>query len=192
MKAKPSKRLLVLAMFALMNASCSQLSPRQDSSFTFSPEVSYTILRDDSKVGVRSLDVRLNRSVALATLEAVSREIVNRSEEECEITYVLYYLPDMRLGQGAWNFTDTSGGNTTSYYRIRPEVEQRYRALCSDSMISPNTGSTESELVAMIAFLEERLLETESEFRNYPSRAPTYEQKILDVEELLVRKRAEP
>ncbi len=189
MKTKSAKWHLVLSILALVIASCSQGTIQQDSSFTFSPDVSYTILRNDSKVGIGSLDVRLNRSVAPATLEKVSREIVDRSKAKCEITYILYYLPDMQIGNGAWSFTDTSGGNTTSYHRIGPKVELRFRALCTDSINDTNTGPTEEELVEMLAFLEERLLETETEFRNYPSRASSYEQKILEVKELLMRKR---
>jgi len=196
MKTKSAKWHLVISVLALVIASCSQGTIQQDSSFMFSPKVNYTILRNDSREGIRSLDVRLNRSVAPATLEEVSREIVDRSKEKCQITYILYYLPDMQIGVGAWSFTDTSGGNTTSYHRIGPKVELRFRTLCSDSIIDTNAGDTnigptEEELVEMLTFLEERLLETETEFRNYPSRASSYEQKILEVKELLMRKREE-
>lgn len=185
MKTKSAQWQLVLSILALVIVSCSQGAVLHDPSFTFSPEVRYTILRNDSKVGIRSLDVRLSQSVEPTTLEEISRVVVNRSREKCEINYILYYLPDMQLGNGAWAFTDTSGGYTTSYFRIDPEVELEIRALCASSIFNTSTEPTGEELVGVLAHLEERLLEMGREFRNYPSMASSYEQKIFEIEGLL-------
>ncbi len=69
-------------------------------------DVSYTISETDVLPGVkRSLTVRLNKKVSEAVLRAIALELRGRDSRSFDRTFIVYYLPGMDLGAGAWATT---------------------------------------------------------------------------------------
>ncbi|MFH0946109.1 MAG: hypothetical protein V2A76_12995 [Planctomycetota bacterium] len=73
---------------------------------TIPSDVSYSIIswstRSDFK---RSLDVRLNKRVSQQTLRAIALKLKDQDSKEYDNTFILYYLPGMAVGSGAWATT---------------------------------------------------------------------------------------
>jgi len=69
-------------------------------------DVSYSVIDTSTLPGFkRSLDVRLNKKVSEATLRAIALELKSEDNRTYERTFIMYYLPDMTVGAGAWATT---------------------------------------------------------------------------------------
>ncbi len=66
----------------------------------------YSIIKDKSyKNTKRSVDVRLERRITKNQLTALAHEINNLNKKSYKRTFILYYLPGMRVDAGAWAST---------------------------------------------------------------------------------------
>ncbi len=69
-------------------------------------DVAYTVIDSQIIPGIkRGLDVRLNRKVSKAVLRAIALELKARDPRKHERTFIVYLLPEMRVGAGAWATT---------------------------------------------------------------------------------------
>ena len=69
-------------------------------------DVTYTIINTDVIPGIkRSLDVRLNRKVQEDVLRSIARELKKADRNRYERTFIVYYLPEMKVGAGGWATT---------------------------------------------------------------------------------------
>ena len=63
----------------------------------------YSILSEEAIPGTkRSVDVLLQKKVTESALESIAHDIRSRASQEYDRTFVLYYLPGMEVGAGAW------------------------------------------------------------------------------------------
>lgn len=66
-------------------------------------DVTYRILQEETIPNVkRSVDVRLSRRVSADILRAIAHEITAKDNSRYRRTFILYYLPEMEVGAGAW------------------------------------------------------------------------------------------
>lgn len=63
----------------------------------------YSIISDNSYRDVkRSIDVRLEQKVSEEALRAIAMKLKSIERVKYERTFIAYYLPDMKVGAGAW------------------------------------------------------------------------------------------
>ena len=102
-----SKLMCLTTLLTIALIGCNDGSREQRQSKEAIPkDVTYSII--DTKVvpGVkRSLDVRLNRKVTEDVLRSIALQLKSQDPKEYERTFITYYLPDMKLGAGAWATT---------------------------------------------------------------------------------------
>ena len=173
----------IILILILVIASCSQGRIQPEASFSFSPNVQYSILRDETNGIDRLSYVQMNESVEKSILESIAQEIVNREEVQFERTFILYYLPDMEIGDGAWALSETSSGDTWVDFHLSPRMEGDIRGT------SP--GPTEAELVETLTFLQDLLAERGMEWGEDHPGLDSYRNKIDEIEKLLARYRKE-
>lgn len=63
--------------------------------------VNEDVFRDDR----RSLDVRLSRKVSEEALTALARKLEGGASQDFDRTFIVYYLPDMKIDAGGWATT---------------------------------------------------------------------------------------
>lgn len=69
-------------------------------------DVVYAVIDENTIPGIkRSLDVRLNRKVSEAVLQAIAMQLKNADSSSYERTFIGYYLPDMQVDAGYWATT---------------------------------------------------------------------------------------
>ncbi len=82
-----------------------QQSPKPQTP-TIPDDVSYSIIDSDvMPVFKRSLVVRLNKKVSERTLRALALKLKSQDSRNYERTFIVYYLPGMKVGAGAWATT---------------------------------------------------------------------------------------
>jgi len=91
-------------------------------------DVSYEIIQTDVIPGIkRSLDVRLSRKVDRASLRAIAQELKKRDSSRYQRTFILYYLPGMEVGAGAWASTHFNPALDVRILGISAEDEKALR-----------------------------------------------------------------
>ena len=62
------------------------------------------VIKDDRKIAPlkRSVDIRLKQKITEDELLKVAHQIIKMDSRENERTFILYYLPGMKLDAGAW------------------------------------------------------------------------------------------
>ncbi len=94
--------LLTLALVACNNESREQSRSIE----TIPKDVTYSIIETNIVGGIkRSLVVRLNRKVSEDVLRSIALELKSQDPKEYKRTFIAYYLPDMKVGAGAWATT---------------------------------------------------------------------------------------
>lgn len=69
-------------------------------------DVAYSIIDSSTLAGIkRSLDVRLNKKVSERTLRAIALKLKSQDSRDYDRTFIIYYLPWMAVGSGAWATT---------------------------------------------------------------------------------------
>jgi hypothetical protein len=69
-------------------------------------DVKYTVINTDVIPGIkRSLDVRLSRKVEEDVLRSIAINLKKDDPKRYERTFIVYYLPDMKVGAGGWATT---------------------------------------------------------------------------------------
>lgn len=71
-----------------------------------SEKISYFIINDQSYTNIkRSVDVRLKDRITIKQLSALAHEINNLNDKSFKRTFILYYLPEIKVDSGAWAST---------------------------------------------------------------------------------------
>ena len=84
-----------------------------------SPNVDYSIVDSDIRPGIkRGLDVRIDKKLSEDELRRLAFEIRDSDPNTYKRTFICYYLPDMKVGAGAWATT-----------HFNPELEVRILGL---------------------------------------------------------------
>ncbi|MFC1679030.1 hypothetical protein ACFL2T_02340 [Elusimicrobiota bacterium] len=113
---------IFIGVFVLAQVSCvdstSQETARATTSKTQAPassskkespkssELTYKVIKSNILPGIkRSLDVRLSKKVSKKTLRRIALELKNRDRRKYDRTYIVYYLPGMKVGTMAWATT---------------------------------------------------------------------------------------
>ncbi|OOF03801.1 hypothetical protein BZG80_09400 [Salinivibrio sp. MA440] len=66
----------------------------------------YSIISDNEFRDVkRSVDVRLDRKVSAEALRTIAMELKNMERKKYDRIFIAYYLPNMKVGSGAWATT---------------------------------------------------------------------------------------
>ncbi len=69
-------------------------------------DVTYTIISTDSVPGTkRVLKIRLRQKVSTDILRLIALELKNADRHEYQRTFIMYLLPGMQVGAGAWATT---------------------------------------------------------------------------------------
>ena len=69
-------------------------------------DVKYEIINSSVIPGIkRTLNLRLNQKVSKEVLRSIAYQLKNMDQNEYERTFILYYLPNMKVGTGAWATT---------------------------------------------------------------------------------------
>jgi hypothetical protein len=64
---------------------------------------SYSIISENQSKDVkRSVDVRLEKKVSAEVLKTIAEKIKGTERKKFERTFITYYLPEMKVGSGAW------------------------------------------------------------------------------------------
>ena len=133
--------LLTLALVACNNGSREQRHSKE----AIPKDVTYSII--DTKVvpGVkRSLDVRLNRKVTEDVLRSIALQLKSQDPKEYERTFITYYLPDMKLGAGAWATT-----------HFNPDLDIRILGLTAEQEKNLLNEATDSSREVIGTWLDE-------------------------------------
>jgi len=133
----------------------------------------------------RCCSIRLNRGVEESMLESIAQEVVDREVGQYMRTWILFYLPEMEVGKGAWAHTCTFYRSTSVDFDISPDREKSTRAVGSASY----SGPPYAELIEALFFLQERLAKANSRFSDYPQMAVDIQHKITEVKAQLARKK---
>ena len=87
-------------------------------------DVNYSIITDTATFGVkRSIDVRLNKPVSEGVLRAIALNLKAQTPNQYNLTFILYYLPNMTPGSGAWAST-----------HFDPELEVKILGFASEDL----------------------------------------------------------
>jgi len=71
----------------------------------------FKILEDTKKRNIkRSVTVRLDHKVSKKTLIQIAKRIKGMDKKQYQRTFILYYLPGMKIGMGAWATTHFNPG----------------------------------------------------------------------------------
>ncbi|MGB7060741.1 MAG: hypothetical protein WBF13_00125 [Candidatus Zixiibacteriota bacterium] len=133
--------LLTLALVACNNGSREQRQSKE----AIPKDVTYSII--DTKVvpGVkRSLDVRLNRKVTEDVLRSIALQLKSQDPKEYERIFITYYLPDMKLGAGAWATT-----------HFNPDLDIRILGLTAEQEKNLLNEATDSSREVIGTWLDE-------------------------------------
>jgi hypothetical protein len=94
--------LLTIVLFACKSESRKE----SQSARTIPNDVKYSIIETNVLPKIkRSLDVRLNKRVSEDALRLIALELKSQDSKRYERTFIAYYLPDMKVGEGAWATT---------------------------------------------------------------------------------------
>lgn len=81
-------------------------APPAGATLNIPADVSYEVINTDILPGIkRSLDVRLNKRVSEDVLRAIALKLKSDDSRQYDRTFILYYLPNMAVGSGAWATT---------------------------------------------------------------------------------------
>lgn len=91
-------------------------------------EVTYTIVNSHVVPGIkRRLDIRLNKKVSEETLRALALKLKSQDSRNYERTFIGYYLPDMKVGAGAWATTHFNPDLEVHILGLTAEQEEALR-----------------------------------------------------------------
>ena len=92
-------------------------------------DVSYSIIESSISHGLkRSLDVRLNKKVSERTLRTIALKLKSQDARDYERTFILYYLPGMAVGAGAWATTHFDPALEVRILGLTLEQEEKFSA----------------------------------------------------------------
>ena len=111
-----------------LRESVSDNQPTQEP--TIPDDVSYSIIDSTAIAGIkRSLDVRLNKRVAENTLHAIALKLKSQDSQDYDHTFIVYYLPDMTVGAGAWATTHFTPELEVQILGLSTEEEKKLSAV---------------------------------------------------------------
>ena len=97
-------------------------------------DVTYTIINTTSIPRIKqSLDVLLNRKVHKNVLRAIALELKSGNPRKYQRTFILYYLPGMKLGAGAWATTHFNPDLEVRIYGLTVAEEADLRAVAQEA-----------------------------------------------------------
>lgn len=96
-------------------------------------DVTYTIIKKHVLPGIkRSLDVRLNRKVTQDVLRSIAVDLKNSDPNTYERTFIVYYLPDMKVDAGGWATTHFNPDLEVRILGLTVEQEQSFKTEAND------------------------------------------------------------
>ena len=131
-----------LCSVALALAGCTQ-------ELTIPDDVSYSIIDSTAIAGIkRSLDVRLNKRVAEDTLHAIALKLKSQDSRDYDRTFIVYYLPDMTVGAGAWATTHFTPELEVKILGLSTEEEKKLSAVPANREIIEIVGQWLDEIAS--------------------------------------------
>jgi len=149
MEGKETSRRIVIILTCFMFAGCAATTTKErlesvdygqnvkstgDNSTQTEDEVTYSIINSDTYLDwKRSLDVRLNKKVSERTLRTIALRLKAQDPRNYERTFICYYLPDMKVGSGAWATTHFDPNLEIKILGLTSEEENALKQLPDDS-----------------------------------------------------------
>lgn len=97
-------------------------------------DVKYSIISQDTIPGIkRSLDIRINKKVSKEVLESIAYDLRDSDKQSYEKTFILYYLPDMKVDAGAWASTHFTPELKVNVFGLTSEEEKALVESSADS-----------------------------------------------------------
>lgn len=91
-------------------------------------DVKYSIISEKKVPTVkRALDIRLNKKVSPEVLKAIALELKQLDRNTYQRTFILYYLPEMEIGAGAWASAHFNPDLEVKIYGLTTEEETNLR-----------------------------------------------------------------
>ena len=115
------------AAFALFACLCSCDAVTSSPPSTAADDVEVEILNPDRPRPLRcNPEIRLDRKIAAAELESLTRRLLEREASDCGFGLVTYYLPAMQPGSGAWAIAEV-GDAAVRISILGLSTDERYR-----------------------------------------------------------------
>lgn len=96
-------RMTIFAVCAVLSLSLAGETVAIQQEVPVPPDITYRIITEETIPNVkRSVDVRLNRRVSEDVLRTIAYEIRAKASNQYQRTFIVYYLPEMEIGAGAW------------------------------------------------------------------------------------------
>lgn len=132
----PTRNLLyVLTIFMWVTLSGIAQAAEQDNRYSI-------ISENEFKNDRHTIDVRLGRKVSEQELRSIAMEIMKAQKKTYDRTFIAYYLPDMKVGSGAW---------ATTHFDPDVEVKILGLTLDQDQKITRDAASDTREVVGVWA-----------------------------------------
>ncbi len=123
-------RILFISLALWSLAGCSSEDSSSHATVQIPSDVTYSIIDEEKSRDVkRRLNVRLNKGVSEKVLESISHLIIAGDTTDYERTFILYYLPDMEVGSGAWANASSYPNLNVSIFGVTPKEEDRLRKI---------------------------------------------------------------
>ena len=101
----------------------------------------YSVISDNIyRNAKRSIDVRLEQKVSEEALRAIAMKLKNIERVKYERTFIAYYLPDMKVGAGAW---------ATSHFDPSLEVRILGLTAAEETTMTREAKSTSRDVVGI-------------------------------------------
>ena len=98
--------LYVVAIFVWFALSGAAQAESDQSLVAIPSDVTYSIISENEFHQFKhSIDVRLNKKVSEQVLRSIAAKLKELERKNYERTFIAYYLPDMKVGSGAWATT---------------------------------------------------------------------------------------
>ena len=96
-------------------------------------DVTYTVIDKHVVPNIkRSLDIRLNRKVTEDVLHSIAMKLKNSDPKSYERTFIVYYLPDMKVNAGGWAITHFTPDLEVRIIGLTVEQEQALKPEADD------------------------------------------------------------
>ncbi len=140
-------RMTILAMTLVFWVSLAGKAVALQQEAQVPTDVTYRILQEETIPNVkRSVDVRLNRRVSADILRAIAHEIRAKDNSRYQRTFILHYLPNMKVDAGAWASTHF---NPELEIKIYGTTEGQHSAL-----VEPSESASARQVIGV--WLDER------------------------------------
>ena len=147
LKTERMMRITSLALTLVFWVSLAEKAVALQQEVQIPTDVTYTILQEETIPNAkRSVDIRLNRRVSVDILRAIAHMIRANDNSRYQRTFILYYLPEMEVGAGAWASSHFNPELQIEIYGATPEEHA--------ALVEPSAPASARQIIGV--WLDER------------------------------------